>query len=162
MKSLYGFLTLPALKRRGFLNRPSPAFKGIVKLPLDAQNNCLTTLQLRLLVLFSTFRVHQISYHAPRSTIACLPRLRSCRDETNQESHLIKSFLCADGYSYSCLDHSTFGEYCRRINSLVSPFFTALKRRGFQAFRTSLVNRTFFVAAGPPLILIEPTIVLPS
>jgi hypothetical protein len=31
-------------------------------------------MQLRLLMLFNTFRVHQISYHARRSTIACLPR----------------------------------------------------------------------------------------
>ena len=109
-----GGLTLCGLKTRRFFKA---CLKRIVNYPSrrSRQLPVRQVLQLRLLLIFLLLLwVHQfLMLNAPWFTIACLPRLRLCRDEINQGFLLNKTLLCADGYSYLLINSIM----SRRINS---------------------------------------------
>ena len=83
--------------------------KGIVKVPPYAQNNWLSSLQLRLLLIcefpFAGDRACQLG--ALSNSLLLVQPGYGNTDELNQEFHLIKLFRHADSYSYLLLTYST-------------------------------------------------------
>ena len=103
-----------------------------------SQRHCQTTstrskqlpfgIAIALTFMFNAFKSSDTKpvRYAPHSAVACLPRASIAGDEASQELHLIEMVQCVVDFFYSPLDCS---KYCRRINSLVSSFLPALKRR---------------------------------